>query len=65
MKLYKLTRTPCDYDEYDSFVIWANSKEEATKLAVDRAGYYAYECVVMEVTEPERPKILLASFIAG
>ncbi|WP_392559746.1 hypothetical protein [Orbus mooreae] len=65
MKLYKLIRTIADHDEYDGFIIWANSKEEAIKLAVDKAGYYAYECIAIEVTEPEQPKIILSSFIAG
>jgi len=29
MKIYLVTRSECDYDEYDGFVVAANSSEEA------------------------------------
>ena len=41
MKIFWLRRTDsCDYDEYDSFVVCANSPEEAKKIARDKAGPY-------------------------
>ena len=36
MKIYSVDINECDYDEWDSFVIVANSKEEAKKLIVER-----------------------------
>lgn len=74
MKLYKVTANKCDYDEYDSFVLWANTPEEALFLAQVEAdkdyedkigGNFADDANIKEIIEPKDPCILLSSFNAG
>lgn len=71
MKLYLVTANHCDYDEYDSFVVWAKYPEEAEQLAVRKSGYSFREsnflkgCVVTEIKKPKESGIVLGSFNAG
>jgi hypothetical protein len=44
MNIYLLTYLDkCDYDEYDSFVVAANDRDEACQLAQDKAGERNHE----------------------
>lgn len=91
MKVFKVERTDTvGYDDYDSFVCWANSEEEARWMAPDpefhmwKDGVYCYSyreqepvgkytnwtkdpktLEVFELSPPEVPTIVLASFNAG
>lgn len=72
MKLYKVTAKEYDYDQYDSFIVWANTPEEALFLArsVVNENFYARDSFasganVEEAIEPKYPCVLLYSFNAG
>lgn len=72
MKLYLVEADWCDYDQYDSFVVWAKSPEEALQLVKDRITFGDDEPTNFdtgaEVTEIKKPKesgIVLGSFNAG
>lgn len=74
MKIYKVTAEYYDYDEYDSFIVWANNQEEALFLAQceadkyfeeDAGGNFSFGAHVEEIIEPQQPCILLGSFNAG
>lgn len=38
MKLFLVTPPYADYDEYEGFVIWAETEEQALQIAIERAG---------------------------
>lgn len=38
MKLFLVTPYYTSYDEYEGFVIWAETKEQALQMAIERAG---------------------------
>lgn len=70
MKLYLVTAKDHTWDEYDKFVIFANSPEHALKLAVNESKVYDDEsnfndATVEEVIYPSEPFVLLGSFNAG
>ena len=70
MKLYLVEADWCDYDQYDSFVVWAKSPDEALSLvrAKDDPITMNNFNVDVEVTEIKKPKesgIVLGSFNAG
>ena len=62
MKIYLVERTDkIDWDEYDSFVVVAESDENARKLVANENGNWS------RVTEiiPDKERIVLGSFNAG
>ena len=72
MKLYLVEADWCDYDQYDSFVVWAKSPEEALQLAKYRITFGADEptnfdtgASVTEIKKPKESGIVLGSFNAG
>lgn len=71
MKLYLVTANHYSYDEYDSFVVWAKSPEEAEKLAIAESGCsfiksnFLKGCVVAEIEKPKESGIVLGSYNAG
>ncbi len=72
MKLYSVVADKFDYDEYDKFLIWAETAEQALKIAQQKAkGYWSgmsnfdSKAEVTEVSPPAEPGILLGSFNAG
>lgn len=70
MKLYLVEADWCDYDQYDSFVVWAKSPDEALSLvrAKDDPTTMNNFNDNVEVTEIKKPKesgIVLGSFNAG
>lgn len=70
MKLYLVEASWCDYDQYDSFVVWAKSPEEALSLvrAKDDPTTMNNFNDNVKVTEIEKQKesgIVLGSFNAG
>lgn len=72
MKLFKVEAASCDYDEYDSFVVWANDGQQAVALAVALAqketGYasnFKEGATATEILKPKKPGVVLGSFNAG
>lgn len=76
MKLYLVSSDDYSFDEYDAFVVLANSKEEATKIACTPSGYDTSDCFEdyqkangLDVEEidltNEEPRQILGSFNAG
>lgn len=72
MKIYQLEFNRHGYDQYDSFVIMANSKEEAESIV--KKDYFEpdwYDSCdwesgyVIEEVEMDKAQILLGSFNAG
>lgn len=70
MKLYLVEADWCDYDQYDSFVVWAKSPEEA--LCLVRANddpttmnNFDDNVKVTEIKKPKESSIVLGSFNAG
>ncbi len=73
MKLYRVEADNHDWDEYDSFIVWAKDSAEALQIAKDEASAGWKErktnfhegVTVSEVKKPKQSCILLASFNAG
>ena len=70
MKLYLVSRTDkVDYDEYDSWVVSANTENEAIQVVLNDTynckQYYADKMEVEEITNTTESKIILGSFNAG
>lgn len=70
MKLYRVNANSCGYDQYDCFLIWAHTIEQAREIAikesVERTRVNNFRNAdVLEVTKPSEPEILQGSFIAG
>lgn len=73
MKLYIVEADSHDWDEYDSFVVWAKDSAEALQIAKDEASAGWEErktnfdngAKVTKVKKPKQPCILLGSFNAG
>lgn len=70
MKLYLVEADWCDYDQYDSFVVWAKSPDEA--LSQVRAkddpttmNNFNDNVKVTEIKKPKESGIVLGSFNAG
>lgn len=76
MKLYLVSSDDYSFDEYDAFVVLANSKAEAIKIACTPSGYDTSDCFEdyqkangLDVEEidltNEEPRQILGSFNAG
>ena len=65
MKLYEVIRTdPWGWDEYDSFVVRAENKENALKV-IDQYDFRVDNTNIIEITLDGEEKIILGSFNAG
>ena len=64
MSLYLVSRITTGYDQYDSFVVRANSKSEAIELAnrEESCGNFT-ECKVIKIKG--KNEVILGSFNAG
>lgn len=70
MKLYLVEADWCDYDQYDSFVVWAKSAEEALSLVRAKddpttMNNFNDNVKVTEIKKPKESGIVLGSFNAG
>ena len=70
MKLYLVEADWCDYDQYDSFVVWAKSPEEAFSLVRAKddpttMNNFDDNVKVTEIKKPKESGIVLGSFNAG
>jgi hypothetical protein len=70
MKLYLVEADWCDYDQYDSFVVWANSPDEALSLVRAKddpitMNNFNDNVKVTEIEKPKESGIVLGSFNAG
>ncbi len=71
MKLYSVVADDFGYDEYDTFIIWAETPEQALDIAREKTRDYRsrsnfdHKAEVTEVATPAEPGILLGSFNAG
>lgn len=70
MKLYLVTADWCDYGQYESFVVWAKSPDEALSLVraeddLTTMFNFNFEVKVTEIKKPKESGIVLGSFNAG
>lgn len=70
MKLYLVEADWCDYDQYDSFVVWAKSPDEALRLVRAKddpitMNNFNDNVKVTEIKKPKESGIVLGSFNAG
>lgn len=70
MKLYLVEAPWCDYDQYDSFVVWAKSPDEALRLVRAKddqitMSNFNFNVEVTEIKKPKESGIVLGSFNAG
>nr|DAM60958.1 MAG TPA: hypothetical protein [Caudoviricetes sp.] len=70
MKLYLVEASWCGYDQYDSFVVWAKSPDEALSLVRAKddpitMNNFNVEVKVTEIKKPKESGIVLGSFNAG
>lgn len=70
MKLYLVEASWCGYDQYDSFVVWAKSPEEALSLVRAKddpttMNNFNDNVKVTEIKKPKESGIVLGSFNAG
>lgn len=70
MKLYLVEASWCDYDQYDSFVVWAKSQDEALSLVRAKddpitMNNFNDNVKVTEIKKPKESGIVLGSFNAG
>lgn len=73
MRIYKIERKKCGYDEYDAHIIVASDENQVRRLAINKkADESSMEWRLAKVTlvsdytgEKVRPFILLSSFNAG
>lgn len=70
MKLYLVEASWCDYDQYDSFVVWAKSPDEALSLVRAKddpttMNNFNDNVKVTEIKKPKESGIVLGSFNAG
>lgn len=68
MKLFKVEAARCDYDQYDSFIVWAKDAEQAIALAQKETGFapnFEGGVTATEVKKPLRSGVVLGSFNAG
>lgn len=70
MKLYLVEADWCDYDQYDSFVVWAKSPDEALSLVRAKddpttMNNFNDNVKVTEIKKPKKSGIVLGSFNAG
>ena len=68
MKLFRVDASRTGYDQYNAFIIWAYTEEEARDIAIKTAGEWSNfieGAEVQELTPPEKPNVELGSFNAG
>lgn len=70
MKLYLVKADWCDYGQYESFVVWAKSSDEALSLVraeddITTMNNFNFEVKVTEIKKPKESGIVLGSFNAG
>lgn len=70
MKLYLVEADWCDYDQYDSFVVWAKSPDEALSLVRAKddpttMNNFNDNVKVTEIKKPKESGVVLGSFNAG
>ena len=70
MKLYLVEADWCGYDQYDSFVVWAKSPDEALSLVRAKddpttMNNFDDNVKVTEIKKPKESGIVLGSFNAG
>lgn len=70
MKLYLVEASWFDYDQYDSFVVWAKSPDEALSLVRAKddqktMNNFNDNVKVTEIKKPKESGIVLGSFNAG
>ena len=68
MNIYNIYRNDgCDYDEYDSFIVLADSDSDAVQMILNSNTYGSFNSKNIEVNliDEKEPKILLGSFNAG
>lgn len=67
MGIYHVGPVDWDYDEYDAFVIVAESPEQARSIAVHKGGakFHGAEITKIGVADHPLPHIVLGSFHAG
>lgn len=70
MKLYLVEADWCDYDQYDSFVVWAKSPDAALSLVRAKddpitMNNFNDNVKVTEIKKPKESGIVLGSFNAG
>lgn len=69
MKLWLITRTDYGYDEYDAFVIRADSEHRVREIAAEKAADEGaatwLNAAVKEISEHGEEGIVLDSFNAG
>ncbi|MGL4756511.1 MAG: hypothetical protein ACRCXB_29500 [Aeromonadaceae bacterium] len=65
MKLYEVTAAAYSYDEYDAFIVWAETSVEALDIVRDITANFDTGATVTEVKKPKQSGILLGSFNAG
>ena len=70
MKLYLVEADWCDYDQYDSFVVWAKSPDQALSLVRAKGdpttmNNFNDNVKVTEIKKPKESGIVLGSFNAG
>lgn len=70
MKLYLVEADWCNYDQYDSFVVWAKSPDEALSLVRAKddpttMNNFNDNVKVTEIKKPKESGIVLGSFNAG
>lgn len=70
MKLYLVEADWFDYDQYDSFVVWAKSPDEALSLVRAKddpttMNNFNDNVKVTEIKKPKESGIVLGSFNAG
>nr|DAG24633.1 MAG TPA: hypothetical protein [Caudoviricetes sp.] len=70
MKLYLVEADWCDYDQYDSFVVWAKYPDEALSLVRAKddpttMNNFNDNVKVTEIKKPKESGIVLGSFNAG
>lgn len=64
MKAYLITADECDYDEYDSCVIVAETPKRALEIAEEQI-FKAYQNLEIEELDLSEEKIIIDSFNAG
>ncbi|MFS7308446.1 hypothetical protein [Rahnella inusitata] len=70
MKLWRVTAKDHGYDEFDAFLIWASTPEEALKIAIDDRGPYQCnsnfleDATIAEELPPTESVVALGSFNA-
>ena len=70
MKLYLVEAEWFDYDQYDSFVVWAKSPDDALSLVRAKddpttMNNFNDNVKVTEIKKPKESGIVLGSFNAG